>query len=144
MTEIKSLPGLRKIFRRFVLKFARIAAWLNQKLEEDQSSHFGGLNETEIEALETPQHGLPSTPILLLPRPNKRCMLDPDACENQIGCFLLQKQPKGPAKKVVYWSRLLKTYGKACYTRHREGLSVVLAALLLRPYLKISCKTTTS
>lgn len=94
MTELKSFLGVCNLFRRFVPNFARIAALLNRKSEKGPTFHFGKLNETKIEALETLQYRLLSPPILALLRPNGRYTLDTDVCDKQAECVLLQEEPK--------------------------------------------------
>lgn len=111
-------------------------ALLNPKLGKGQSFHFGYLNETEFEAMETLQQRLPSQPIWALSRPNGRYTLDIDACNNQVGCFLLQEQPGRAAKPVGYWSHALNQAEYVYDKMHREWLAVVWAVLPLGPYLE--------
>lgn len=54
-TEIRSFLCLCNICRRVVPDFTRIAVLENGNLENDQPFHFGRLNESEIDALETLQ-----------------------------------------------------------------------------------------
>lgn len=60
--------GLWNVFRRFVPKFARIAAPLNEKLRKDQLGQFGALSDNEKEAMTELQNRLISPPVLTLPR----------------------------------------------------------------------------
>lgn len=126
-----SFPGLCNVLRRFVLNFARTAAPLYRKLENDQAFLFGRQKDTEIVVLETLLHRLLSQLILSPPRRNGRYSLDTDASVNQIWCILLKEQPEGPAKLVRYWARLLNRAEKAYNTTNRERLDVELAVFLL-------------
>lgn len=51
VTELRSFLDLCIIFRFFMSVFARIAAWLNRKLLNDQLKNFDQLTDEEVAAM---------------------------------------------------------------------------------------------
>ncbi|CAN8067637.1 unnamed protein product [Agarophyton chilense] len=135
-TELRSFLGLCNVFRRFVKSFARIAAPLNSKLEKNKPFNFETLTDTEHEAFEKLRQRLIRPPILAISRQDMPYVLDTDACDIQVGCVLLQKQPDGDLLPIGDWSRSLNKAERSYSTTERECLAVVWAILHLRPYLE--------
>lgn len=86
--------GLCIVFRRFINKFARIAASLTAKMCQGGPALFGDLDGTEREAFEMLKAKLIYPTVLPLSRPEGRYKVDTDACEKQVGRILVLKQPK--------------------------------------------------
>lgn len=63
-------------------------------------------------------------------------MIDSSACDKQAGRVLLQEQPIGRGRPIVYWSWLLNTTECTYDTTHQQSLAVIWALLLLRLYLE--------
>ena len=137
-TQLRSFLGMCNVYRRFVENFARIAAPLNKKLRKGEPFEFGHLNDAEHSAFLTLKDKLVNPPILALPRHNYHYTLDTDACEDQVGCVLLQEQPNGDKLPIGYWSRSLTQAEKIYSTTERECLAIVWGILALRPYLDSS------
>lgn len=57
-----------------------------------------------------------------------------DACKDQLGYALLQKQPKGRLQPIGVWSRSLASSERSYSTSERECIPIVWEVLLLRPY----------
>lgn len=102
VTRLKSFLSFCVEFRRLVSNFAIIAAFIDGKLEKDQSLFCGQLNEMEIEVLSNLQQGLLSSTISSLPQPNRRYTANIEACDKEVGCVLLQEMTEGPAKPMRY------------------------------------------
>lgn len=85
------------MFRRFVPNFARIFTPLNRKLEKGQPCNFETFTLTDAEpaAFEELKRRLVSPPILVLPKRDRKCNMDKDACDSQVGCTLSQDQGDG-------------------------------------------------
>lgn len=77
------------------------------RLRKEQSVEFPSLDETELAALQTFKAALVKQPVLTLPNVNGHLTLDTKACDAQIECVLLQKQPDNTLKHIGYWSRSL-------------------------------------
>ena len=117
--------------------FARIAAPLNKKLHKDEPKVFGALSEEEFEAFATLRESLLKPPILALPKVGKHYILETDACNEQVGCILLQEQETAKDYRPIgYWSRTLNTAERNYTTTERECLAIVWGILILRPYLE--------
>lgn len=80
---------------------------------------------------------LPSaTPVLVLPRRAGAYTLHTDASAGQIGVFVLQEQSISSTRSLGYWSRTLITVERDYSTTERKCLAVVLAVLIIRPYVE--------
>lgn len=83
---------------------------------------------------------LTSDPVLTLPKPGLKYMVDTDACDKQIGCVLMQEHTTEDAKTirrpVGYFRRVLTVLERNYCKPKRECLGIVWVALLLRPYLQ--------
>lgn len=135
LTKLQLFVLIFNIFRRFIPIFSRDAAPLHKKFPNNQLQISDGLSHEETAASETlkVKHIEPPGSALL----NSRgcCTVDSDACQEQIGCVLLQKQPDEadrPIKYYIWWSSDAE---KAYSTTHCEYLAVVWVVLLLWPYL---------
>ena len=85
ITDVRSFLGLCNVLRRFVKDFGRIAAPLNAMLKKDRPTTFDDITDNEREVFLELKKRLVSPPVLALPRPNGRYVLDTDACEYQVG-----------------------------------------------------------
>lgn len=63
-------------------------------------------------------------------------MLSTYGFEKEVGCLLLQRQPKRPGKPKGYWSRTLIKSDQPYDRTDRECLPVVCSIVLLRMYLE--------
>lgn len=133
---MRSFLGLCNVFRRFVPNFSRIAAPLNKNVAKGQPATFDGLDETEQAAYETLKKALIRPPVLALPQLDGHYIIYTDACDEQVGCVLLQVQPDGTESPVGYFLRTLNNAERNYTTTERECLAVVWSILMLRPYLK--------
>lgn len=86
--------GLYSICRRFASKFAGVAALLNKKLRNGQLQTFDRLTDEEVTTLEKIKAKL-LEPVFAIPRSLGYYTADTDACDKQMGCVLLQRQPEG-------------------------------------------------
>lgn len=136
LTELRSFLGLFNVSRRFVPKFARLAAPLNKRLRKDQPFTFGPLNREEMATLDVLKNALIFSPILAPHNSSGNITLDTDACDVQIGCVLLQKQANDTTRRIVYWSRSVKDAERRYDTTRRECLAIVWSVPLLRSYLE--------
>lgn len=73
-----------------------------------------------------------SPPVLTIPHPNRRFVVDVNACADQLGCALLQKQEDGDLRHVGYYSRTLKPAEKNYCATERECFALVWGVISLR------------
>jgi hypothetical protein len=135
-TELKSFLGLCNVYRRFVARFAAIAAPLTALLRKDTPFNLPPFTEEQTKAFDTLRAKLLSPPILALPRAEGHYFLDTDASATQLGCCLRQVQPDGSTLPLGYWSRSLTPAEKNYSTTEKECLAIVWAVTHLRPYLE--------
>jgi hypothetical protein len=103
-TELRSFLGLCNVYRRFVPRFATIAAPLKALLGKGTPTQLSPLTPAQIDAFESLRTKLLSPPILALTRSAGRLWLDTDASDGQLGCCLLQEQPDVSTLPLGYCS----------------------------------------
>jgi RNase H-like domain found in reverse transcriptase/Reverse transcriptase (RNA-dependent DNA polymerase) len=138
-TELRSFLGLCNVYRRFVPRFAAIAAPISTLLGKGTRATLPPLTTAQIEAFNNLRTRLLSPPILALPRSEAKfnLWLDTDASDGQLGCCcLLQGQPEGPALQLGYWSRTLNPAERNYSITEKECFAIVWAGTHLRPYLE--------
>ena len=135
-TELKSFLGLCNVYRRFVARFAAIAAPLTALLRKETPFNLPPFTEDQKRAFDTLRERLLSPPILALPRAEGHYFLDTDASATQLGCCLRQTQPDGATLPLGFWSRSLNPAERNYSTTEKECLAIVWAVTHLRPYLE--------
>jgi transposase InsO family protein len=135
-TELRSFLGLCNVYRRFVPRFAAVAAPLTGLLGKGTPPQLGTLSPQQINAFNTLRDKLLSPPVLALPRTTGKLWLDTDASDGQLGTCLLQEQPDGKTLPLGYWSRTLNPAERNYSTTEKECLAIVWAVTHLRPYLE--------
>jgi hypothetical protein len=123
-TELRSFLGLCNFFRRFVPKFASISAPLNAILKKGQSPKLGPLTEEQLSSFNALREKLLHPPVLALPRREGRYILDTDASNEQIGCFVLQEQADASTRQIRYWSRNLTSAERNTRQQRRNALQL--------------------
>jgi hypothetical protein len=132
--ELRSFLGLWNVYRRFVPKFASVAAPLNALLKKGESPKLGPLAEEQHRSFNALREKLLHPPVLALPRREDRYILDTDASNGQIGCCLLQEQADALKLPIGYWSLSLTSAERNYLTAERQCLAIVWTILKLRPY----------
>lgn len=103
-----------------------------QQIKKVQPNYFGALKVKELRAIYKLQKKLMSSSVLALPNAKEKNMLDTNACNVQIECFLLQEQQDGTTKPVEYWSQLLAKAEKVYDTTQRGCHAIVGSIPMLR------------
>ena len=131
LREVRVFLGMYSYYRKFVPKFAEIAAPLHTLNRKNR--RFLG-EEACQESFEELKVQLTSSPVLALPRDEVDYIVNTDASDAALGAVLLQVQ-HGEERPVVYFSRLYsRTEVNYCTTR-RELLAVVEGLRQFRPYV---------
>ena len=131
VTELRSFLGLASYYRRFICRFAEVAAPLHRLQEKAISFQWSEQCNT---AFETLKRRLSSAPVLAFPRSSDTFILDTDASEHGIGAVLSQNQ-HGVERVIAYGSRTLtKSERNYCVTR-RELLALIYFLRHFRSYL---------
>ena len=128
--------GLGNVYRRFVPRFAHIAAPLNALLKKGQPEQLAPFREAEREAFKALIAAVTAPQILALPRPGLPYSVDTDASDYQIGAALFQTHEGNTRRPIGFWSRTLQAAELNYGTPEKECLAVVWALGTLRPYLQ--------
>jgi transposase InsO family protein len=131
LKEVRGFLGLCGYYRKFVEKFADIAAPLHALTKKNCSF----LWSTECQnAFNTLKQKLTEAPILALPRDGCRYILDTDASDHGIGAVLSQIQG-GEERVICYASRLYSSAEKRYCVTRKELLAAVHFLKSHRQYL---------
>lgn len=122
--DVRSFRGLCNVFRRFVRNFARISARSTGRSPRGSPTRLDHLSDDKTKSLEVLRARL-VYPIFALPRIVGELRGDTDACNEKVGCVLLQKKPVAKAQPVGYWSWKLSSPEINYSTAERECLAVV-------------------
>ena len=130
-SEVRSFLGLASFYRRFVPRFAHLAAPLTDLLRKDIRYEWGPPQEQAFQALKTAPS---TTPVLQPYDPRLPCVVDFDASNLAIGAVLQQEFSTG-LHPVAYESRRLNRAERNYSARDREQLAMVHSTKVWRHYL---------
>nr|GEX77216.1 putative reverse transcriptase domain-containing protein [Tanacetum cinerariifolium] len=126
-TEIRSVLGLARYYRRFITNFSKIAKPLTLWTQKDKKFVWGDKKENAFQML---KDMLCDALILELPEGPNDFVIYYDASNECFGCVLMQRN-----KVIAYASRQLKIHEKN-YTNHDLELGAIVFALKMwRHYL---------
>lgn len=135
-TQLRSFLGMCNVYRRFVANYAKVSAPLNHLVSSKMPKRLDAPKPPEQEAFDRLRELLCNPPVLAIPRPGAHYIVDVDASYDQLGCCLLQQQPSGEYLPVGYFSKGLSPAQKNYSVTEVEGLGVVWAVSMLRPYIE--------
>ena len=130
--EVRSFLGLTGYYRRFIQKYAELARPLT-RLTSPKKPYIG--TDKQQLAFEKLKQLLIEKPILVLPRYDRKFILETDASKKGIGIILAQKDEEGFAKPVYYYSRVLNQAQQNYSATERECLAIVEGVKKFRHYL---------
>lgn len=135
--QLRSFLGLCSYYRRFISKFADIAAPLtkltggSKKIKTDLN-----WNEEAEKAFNTLKHCLITSPVLQCPDFSKAFFLHCDASSVGIGSVLSQEDDNGEQHPVAFYSRSLNNCERNYSTTERELLAILDSIEHFRPYIE--------
>jgi hypothetical protein len=132
VNELHSFLGLAGYYRRFIRRFADIAAPLYKLLHKEVKWEWNDSHQRAFEALKT---ALTEPPVLVIPDFRKPFTLTTDASQVAIGGVLEQRCDDGRVRVVSFFSRTLKDAETRYSTLDREYLGVYSNVKHFRPYL---------
>ena len=130
--QVRAWLGLTGFFRRFIDKYANIAAPLNTLLQKDKP--FQWTNECQ-QAFETLRTKLLTAPILAFPDFTRPFELHTDASGTAIGSVLMQIQQDDSERVIAYGGRTLLKAERNYNVTELECLAVIDAIKHFSPYL---------
>ena len=119
--EIRSFLGLAGFYRKFVYRFATIAAPLTELLKKDVKFEWG---EIQDRAFNTLKQALTNPPILALPDFSLDFHLVTDASGSGLGSVLMQKH-KNKLRVVAYHSRKMSDAERNYTITEQETLAII-------------------
>lgn len=126
-TEVRSFLGLAGYYRRFVEKFASIAAPLTKLTQKGAKFQWSDTCERSFQLL---KEKLTTAPVLTLPEGPDGYVVYCDASRVGLGCVLMQQ-----GKVIAYASRQLKKHEQNYPTHDLELAAVIHALKIWRHYL---------
>lgn len=124
ISKVRSFIGLCNVYGCLVRNFARPVALLNKKIKETESFRLE-LDIVVCKAVDVLKEKLKTLPVLALPRRDKHCIFETDACDIQVGCLLSLEQEDNTMMPIGYWCRSHHD-GEIRYgTTHKEFLAFV-------------------
>lgn len=129
--SVRQFMGLANYFRRFIEKFAVVAAPITALLRKN--TDFKWSEECE-NARQNILKKLTSEPVLKIFNPELECELHTDASSIGIGATLLQSE-NGVTKPIAYFSRRTTDYEAKYHSYDLETLALVEAVEHFRVYL---------
>ena len=133
-SEVSAFLGLTGYYRKFVPAYATIAAPLTELLKKGKPEHIVWSAACE-EAFETLKECLTKTPILRVPHPKQRFIVQTDASDVGIGAVLSQQDDDGEEHPIAYASRKLQLRETRYSAVEKECLAIVWALKYLKYYL---------
>jgi Reverse transcriptase (RNA-dependent DNA polymerase)/RNase H-like domain found in reverse transcriptase len=103
-TGVHRFLGMCGVYRRFIPRYAKVAAALTNYLKDEMPDSFV-LNTDALQAQSDLKDAITSAPILALPRATGMYVLKADASATQLGVQLLQEQPDKTFRPIGFWSR---------------------------------------
>lgn len=136
VSDVRSFIGLASYYRRFVRKFASIAAALTRLMtpKYDKKGVKLPWGKEEHESFRKLKIALCNAPVVVAPAPHKPFVLRTDACTTGLGAVLTQVQ-NNQERVIAYHSRKLNGAESNYPVHERELLGVVDAARVWRHYL---------
>ena len=120
--DVKVFLGVTGFCRRFILRYATVAAPLTSLLAGEQ--HFQWSTSCQ-DAFSTLKQKLSTAPILAHPVADQPFVLTTDAWTVGIGAELAQESPEG-LRPVAYFSRVLSKTKRRYSTYDREFLAIMM------------------
>ena len=130
--DIRSFIGMVSYYRKFIPRFAHIAAPLNDLLKKDTPWRWG---EVERNAFEELKRRISRAPILIHPNPEQGYTVITDASDRGLGAVLCQDRGKG-LQPIAFLSRRLKPAETRYSTYDKELCALVYAFVQWRHYLE--------
>jgi len=135
-TQLRSFSGMCNVYSRFTVDFAMTAKPLHDLNSVNLPKQLSPPTPEEQGAFDKLREQLCHPPIIAIPRKEGKYIIDVDASYNLMGCCLLQQQPDDKYLPVGYFRMGLLPAEKNYTVTEIEGLGLVWAVGLLRPYIE--------
>ncbi|GJP39194.1 hypothetical protein CLOM_g23584 [Closterium sp. NIES-68] len=129
--ELQQFLGFANYYNRFVPQYAKIAAPLTNLLKKNMPYNWGPRHQEAVEQL---KQALTSTPVLILPYPERNYVIEADASDQAVGAVLMQDQGNG-LQPIAYLSKKLHGAELNYPIHDKEALAIIIAFKTWRCYL---------
>ena len=130
--ELHSFLGLATYYRHFVKRFSQLTSPLTDLLHKERVYDWQPEQENAFNAI---KEALISTPVLLLPDPEKSYVVTTDASDFAVGAVLSQDQGKGE-QPIAFESRKMSPAERNYPVHEKELLAIIHALKTWRIYLE--------
>ena len=130
--ELSRFIGLANYYRRFIPRFADVAAPLYDAMK---AKTLFSWTETCQAAFEELKNRLTTAPVLAFPRMDLPFIVETDASDIGVGAILSQKYEDGSIHVIAYSSSALRAQKKSWITAEKEAFAIISAVREFRPYL---------
>ncbi|CAI7804709.1 unnamed protein product [Closterium sp. NIES-54] len=130
--ELQKFLGFANYYNRFVPQYAKIATPLTNLLKKNTPFKLEDVHQQAMEQLKT---ALTSTPVLILPNPEKDYVIEADASDQAVGAVLMQDQGKG-LQPIAYLSKKLHGAELNYPIHDKEALAIITTFKTWRCYLE--------
>ena len=136
--DLSSFVGMSGYYRKFIRNYAKIARPLHHFV--DSRKPFVGVTAEMAASIAAIKEALTSEPILAHPDFTRDFEIHSDASKHAIGATLVQNIG-GSEKVIMYASRVLRKHEQNYNAHEKEGLALVWACGVFRPYVLVRrCK----
>lgn len=136
--QLKSFLGMASYYRKFIRSYAKIATPLTSLLKKDVKFEW---SEKCQDSFNTLKKALTSAPVLAYPKFDRPFILATDSSEHAIGYVLSQLDDQDKEHPIAFGGRALHGHETRWHITDKEGLALVEAVSLFRPYLANSSFT---
>lgn len=125
VSHLRPFLGLCNVYCCFVPNFAQTVGLLTAILKKEEPFRFGSLSESAEAAFSCLKQKIPSPPVLALSRHDLPYILDPDGCDIQVSCVLMQPDDGNSLRPVGNCSRTMCNAERNNDTTERQSLAIV-------------------
>ena len=136
--QVRQFLGLVSYFRKFIKQFGVISTPLTRLLQKNVPFTWG---ENEENAFRKLKQKLAEKPVLAIYQVQAKTEVHTDASKDGLGATLLQEQPDGSMRPVMFYSQRTTDAESAYHSYELETLAIVRALQRFRP---ITCMARTS
>ncbi|GJP63604.1 hypothetical protein CLOP_g20677 [Closterium sp. NIES-67] len=130
--ELQQFLGFANYYNRFVPQYAKLAAPLTNLLKKNPLYKWELKHQEAVEQL---KQALTSTPVLILPDPEREYVIEADASDQAVGAVLMQDQGNG-LQPIAYLSKKLHGAELNYPIHDKEALAIIIAFKAWRCYLE--------
>ncbi|GJP44027.1 hypothetical protein CLOM_g3420 [Closterium sp. NIES-68] len=130
--ELQHFLGFANYYNRFVPQYVKIASPLTNLLKKKTPYKREPQHQ---EAMEQPKQALTSAPVLILPDPERDCVIEANASDQAVGAVLMQDRGNG-LQPIAYLSKKLHGTELNYPIHDKEALAIIIAFKTWRCYLE--------